>query len=74
MIEAAVPVVAQGLPLLFTLNAFSFLFLHTQCVTFKLPEKIDIARPPGRPTGGKMHIVNGDLVPDSVLTLKKKLC
>ena len=43
--------------------------LHTQCVTFQLPEKFDIARP----TGGKLHIINGDLVPDSVLTLKKKL-
>ena len=55
-------------------TVFFFFFLlsslRTQCVTFQIPEKFDIARP----TGGKLHIVNGDLVPDSVLTLKKKLC
>ena len=38
--------------------------LHTQCVTFELPEKSDIARPGGRPTGGKMHVLRIDLIID----------
>ena len=33
----------------------------------RVKEKFDIARP----TGGKLHMVTGHLVPDSVLALKK---
>ena len=27
------------------------LFLHTQCVTFQIPENYEVARPAGRPAG-----------------------
>ena len=46
-------------------NYFRARLLHTKCVAIQIPEKSDIARPAGLPPGGKMHLINGDLVPDS---------
>ena len=45
-------------------------FLHTQCVTLKYRRNLTL---PGRPTGGKLHMINGDLAPGSLLALKKEL-